>query len=208
MSLGCCKFQWKVPARCSGQSFVDAARVADRWQGSAGRVGWGRPGRRRRPSFTPDLPSPGRPERDSACSAGSALPPWRARPLAPSASRWNYYSESEKAQKTGFYTARNTPPLRALFPAKPLYSPALPEAVGSLAVAGVRQRRRQPRDAQPEGPQPRRPSPIKGRWAGIRESGSFFSFSPRPRLWEPGRGASARGGREGLGGWEGGDSAL
>lgn len=68
-----------------------------------------------KPPFHSGSPFPGRPERDSARSAASALPPSRARPLAPSASRWNYYSESDKAQKTGFYTAKARPLPSVLF---------------------------------------------------------------------------------------------
>lgn len=159
-----------MPARCNGQSFVDAARVADLGQGSAGRVGRRRLGQRQSPPFTPDLLAP---ESDSARPAGLA---YSARPLAPSASRWNYYSESDKP---AFISVRFDPSPLSFFP--PSLRVALPfprRAAGGGRLQPGRGSRRGccSRKKRSRGvSRRRRPLPIKGRWAGIRGRGSFFS---------------------------------
>lgn len=151
----------------------------------------GRAGPEAKPPFRSGSPFPRRPERSSA---RPDLPPSPARPLAPSASRWNYYSELDKAPKTGFYTSAPIPP-SVLFPAKPLTSPALLEAGGEPGTAGTRQWR--PRAAQLGGPPPRRPSHYKGLVGGDLRERIFFLFPHALCFGNPGGALLRRVGRVG-----------
>lgn len=119
------------------------------------------------------------------------------RPLAPSASRWNYYSESDKP---AFIIGVTSTPPSVLFPAKPRMALPLPRGQGEGG-------RRRPgpvnrggcgsrKERSPGGSRWGRPWPIKGRWAGIRERGSFFSPSPPALGIREGRLCRRRAGEE------------
>lgn len=157
--------------------------------GVSGRAGRGGGARGEAPVAAVSFP--GRSERDFS---PSALPLRRARPLAPSASRWNYYSESDKAQKIDFYTAVRAIPPPRFFPAKPLKSPAL-----FRGRRGARRRRRRPgrgcsgREKRSAGVLAPRPS----RYKGLVGGDSRDNLSPSPaaalgtqegRFWVAGEG--------------------
>lgn len=183
-----------MPALCNGQSFADAARVAGLRLGSAGRVGRRRLCRRQS-LFSRRVALPWAP-RVRLCSPGSLSSLRRVRPLAPSVSRWNYYSESDKPA----FILVKVRSLPCPFPPSEGIAQPFQRQGGEKAAAGTRETlwSPQPRGAQPGGPGPSRPLPIKGRWAGIRGRGSFFS----PPSFPP-----ALGIREGRWGG-GGDSAF
>lgn len=153
--------------------------------------GGGRQARRQSPSHS-QAAFPGRPERSSA---HCAVP---TRPLTPSVSRWNYYSESERTPRKLLLYCAKIPPLRFFFP--PRFSEALPfwRQEGNrveVAAAG--------REQSSPGVLGRvDPGIIKGWWAEIRQGISFSrpllppSLYPPPPLWEPRRGASGEPGKE------------
>lgn len=170
----------KRPPAAMGKVFVAVAESC----GPLRQAGVGGPGgeeeeKEVKPRFPSDL-SPGRPEGARSADRLRWVPlRLLARPLAPSASRWDYYS---------------SPPLSRLFynggfdPSQSFFPPSLGVALPLPRRRGGRQGGRRPgtgsrggcggaRSAA-GGSRRGRPSPIKGRWAGTRERGSFFPPSP------------------------------